>query len=103
MSADRPGSRTWVVVNGPAPEGVVRGGSAPRAAVAPHVEEKVVEALECLGKVDDLKTVAARIGTDADKIGLQAASAATTIRRLLTEAQTSLSGAVATDAGAGAA
>ncbi|WP_175582731.1 hypothetical protein [Nocardioides guangzhouensis] len=66
------------------------------------VEEKVAEALECLGKVDDLKTVAARIGKDAEKVGLQATSAATTIRRLLTEAQTSLSGAVATDAGAGA-
>ncbi len=67
------------------------------------VEEKVGEALECLGKVDELKTVAARIGKDAEKIGLQATSAATTIRRLLTEAQTSLSGAVATDARAGAA
>lgn len=67
------------------------------------VEEKVGEALECLGKVDELKTVAARIGKDAEKIGLQATSAATTIRRLLIEAQTSLSGAVATDARAGAA
>ncbi|GAA2017268.1 Fis family transcriptional regulator [Nocardioides kribbensis] len=69
------------------------------------VEEKIVEALECLGKVDDLKTVAARVGKDAEKIGLQAKSAATTIRRLLTEAQTSLTGAVATrvgDVGAGA-
>ena len=67
------------------------------------VEEKVGEALECLSKVDDLKTVAARIGKDAEKVGLQASSAATTIRRLLTEAQTSLSAAVATDSGAGAA
>jgi hypothetical protein len=64
------------------------------------VEEKVAEALECLGKIDDVKTVAARIGKDAEKVGLQATSAATTIRRLLTEAQTSLSGAVAAKAGA---
>lgn len=34
------------------------------------VEEKVAEALECLGKIDDLKTVAARIGRDAEKVGL---------------------------------
>lgn len=70
------------------------------------VEEKVAEALECLCKIDDLKMVAARIGKDAEKVGLQATTAATTIRRLLTEAQTSLSGAIAVDAvdaGAGAA
>ncbi|GAA2017165.1 hypothetical protein [Nocardioides kribbensis] len=69
------------------------------------VEEKIV-ALDCLGEVDDLKTVAARVGKDAEKVGLQATSAATTIRRLLTEAQISLTGAVATsvgDVGAGAA
>ena len=44
---------------------------------------------------DDLKTVAARIG--------KATSAATTIRRLLTEAQTSLSGVGAIDEDKGAA
>ena len=52
---------------------------------------------------DDLKTVAARIGKDAEKVGLQATSAATTIRRLLTEAQTSLSGVGAIDEDKGAA
>jgi len=64
------------------------------------VEEKLVDALDCLAKVDDLRTISGRIGKDAEKIGLQASSAATTIRRLLTEAQTSLSGAVVSDADA---
>ena len=67
------------------------------------VEENVSEALECLNKVDDLKTVSARIRKDAEKVGLQATSAATTIRPLLAEAQTALSSVVGTDAGAGGA
>ena len=67
------------------------------------VDEKVAEAIDCLSKVDDLKTVAGRIGKDAEKIGLQATSAATTIRRLLSEAQTALSAAARDEAGAGAA
>jgi hypothetical protein len=29
-----------------------------------------VDARECLGKLDDLKTVAARVGKDPEKIGL---------------------------------